>query len=455
MALTPLDSLRRRFRDASNRRSLDEIRHEVARAIRQAAEDADPETGSLSEGSQQLFDALKGLLGEIDSKVSRQALVDDLDTRAGAARPRDRTDRAFDSSLYGFSIRGMIAAAIGSPIPGLDLGRSMEISAELRARPGRQFQGFACPIEALSLRGDYARRLELRDITSTGSGGALVATTLDASRYIDALRARTVVRQAGAQVISGVVGDLDIPRLSQTAQVGWFLEGGTVTKSDQTFNRVSFRPKHCGAISTYSRNMLLQSTPDVEMVVRDDLSRLLALDMDRVALTGTGQGAEPLGIVNNPLCTKIAGTAYAYQENVNLRAALTGANVPLESIAFVGNSTIDAWSLSTTDGYSRPLGKSLVYLGLPDYTSNVCTFAGLPAGTPVLPAVTDPLIIGAWSDMFICFWSELDILPNATADSVYNTGAVMVRALLTADVNLRHPQSFAWADMQTPPVKPT
>jgi hypothetical protein len=57
--------------------------------------------------------------------------------------------------------------------------------------------------------------------------------------------------------------------------------------------------------------------------------------------------------------------------------------------------------------------------------------------------------------MIICFWSELDILPNATADSVYSTGAVMVRALMTADVNLRHPESFAWADMQTAPVKPT
>lgn len=458
MALSPLDDLRRRFRSATTRRALNELREATATAIRQAAEDVDPDDGGLSEGGQQLFDALRALLAEIDAKVSRQATLDDLDTRQAR---RDRADRGFDESLYAFSIRGMIASAIGSPIPGIDLGRSMEISQELRARAGRTFIGFPCPVEALSLRGDYARRLgafETRDITTTqpagGPGGNLIAQILDASRYIDALRARTVVRQAGAQVISNVVGNLNIPRMKQTGQVAWFAEGDNINKTDEQFDQVQFRPKHCGAISTYSRNMLLQATPDVEMLIRDDLSRLLALDMDRVALTGSGQGAEPLGVINNPLCTKIAATAFAYQNSVDLRAALTGKNVDLTSLAFVGNSQNDAWSLSTVDAMSRPLGKDLVYLGLPDYTSNVATFPGLPGGTPALSAVANPLIIGGWSDMIICYWSELDILPNALADSVYSTGAVMVRCLMTADVNLRHPEAFAWADMQTGPVIP-
>jgi HK97 family phage major capsid protein len=457
MALAPIDNLRRRFRDAATRRALDELRHDVARQIRQAAEDTDDD-GMMSEGSQGLFDALKQLLTEIDAKVSRQTVLDDLDTRA--ARPRDRADRAFDASLYDFSVRGMIAAAIGSPIPGLDIARSMEISHELRNRPGRAFQGFPCPIEALSLRADYARKLETRQeittvLPATGPGGNLIAQVLDASRYVDALRARTVVRQAGAQVISGVVGNLNIPRMKQFGQVQWFNEGDTILKTDESFDQVSFLPRHCGAISTYSRNLLLQATPDVEMIIRDDLSRLLALDMDRVALVGTGQGAEPLGIINNPACGTIAATVYAYQNQVDLRALLTGKNVPLESVGFIGNSQNDAWALSTLDAMARPLGKGLVYLGYPDYVSNVCTFAGLPAGTPVLPAAANPLICGAWSDMIITFWSELDILPNATADSVYSTGAVMVRALMTADVNLRHPESFSWANLAGPPVKPT
>jgi Phage capsid family len=446
MALAPLDDLRRRFRSAVNRRALDELRHDVARLIRQTAEDGTDDSGSLSDEAQQLFDALKQLLAEVDAKVSRQALVDDLDTRNAR---RDRADRRFDRSLFDYSIRGMILARMGSPIPGLDLGPSMEIAAELRNRPGRSFQGIPCPIEALSLRGDYARRLELRDITSTlpagGPGNNLIATTLSADRYIDALRARTVVRQAGAQVISGLVGDLDIPRMKQTAQVSWFAEGSNIARSDEAFDRIHFTPKHCAAIVAYSITMLLQATPDVEFLIRDDLSRLLALDLDRVSLVGSGVGAEPLGIINTPGVLKMPGTAFSYATNVAMRAELTGKNVPLESIAWIGNSVNDAYSLSAVDAMSRPFGKQLTYLGYPDYVSNVAT-AGVTSA--------NPLILGAWSDLQIAFWRELDLRASDQVQSAWDTGGVEVRAIMDADVNVRHPESFVWADMQTGPVIP-
>jgi hypothetical protein len=449
------DDLRRRLRDAGTRRALDELRADTARAIREAADDADPETGGMSEGSQQLFDALKTLLTEIDAKVSRQAVVDDLDTRSAR---RDRADRNYDRSLYEYSVRGMICQAIGSPVPGLDLGPSREIAEEMRRRPGRSFQGIPCPIEALSLRSGYARGLERRDTISTGlptggPGGNLIATNLDASRYVDALRARTVVRQAGAQVISGLVGNLDIPRMKQTAQVSWFAEGSNIARSDEQFDKISFTPKHCGAIVAYSINMLLQSTPDIEMIIRDDLSRLLALDLDRVALVGSGQGAEPLGITRNPAIAKITPTEFEYINNVAMRATLSGKNVPIESLGFIGNSRVDAWSLSALDAMSRPLGKSLVYMNYPDYTSNVCT-APAVTGPPALAAIVNPLVLGAWSDLFITFWRELDLRASDQVQSAWDTGGVEVRAIMDADVNVRHPESFVWQDVVTGPVLP-
>jgi hypothetical protein len=58
-----------------------------------------------------------------------------------------------------------------------------------------------------------------------------------------------------------------------------------------------------------------------------------------------------LGVIRNPACGTIAATAFAYQNSVDLRAQLTGKNVPLESLAFVGNSQVDAWSPSTVARY--------------------------------------------------------------------------------------------------------
>jgi hypothetical protein len=456
---TPLDTSRRRFRDSHTRRALDELRHEVARTIRQVGDqmdDAGGDDGGSDPELSALFAALRGLLDEIDSKISRNAVLDDLEARG--ARPRDRADRGFDTTLLEFSIRGMLAAAIGHPIPGLDLGRSVEISQELRRRTPVAPQGFWAPIEALYLERSYARKLERRDTISTGlpaggPGGSLIPLTLDAARYIDALRARTVVIQAGAQTINDLVGSLDIPKMKQTGQVAWFNEGDTISQSNEQFDRVSFRPKHCGSIISYSRNMLLQSTPSIEMIIRDDLSRLLALDMDRVAMTGSGEGAEPLGLARNPLVTKITPTDFEYLNNVELRRQICSKNVPLESLAFLGNSQVDAWSLSALDAMSRPLGRDLVFLGLPFYTSNIATAAAV-TGPPALPAILNPLFIGAWSEMYITYWSQLDLLANALSDTAFTTASVQVRALMTADVNVRHPEAFAWQDATTGPTLP-
>jgi Phage capsid family len=461
--LQPLDDFRRRFRDAHTRRALDELRHQVAAQIRQVADemdDAGAGDGSTDPELSALFAALRAILDDIDQKISRQAVIDDLDTRMQRGGARDRAGQRWDAGLAEFSLRGMIASAIGSPIAGLDLGRSLEISQELRMRAGgRSFVGFPAPIEALHLRASYARKLERRadtistDLPAAGPGGSLIPLVLDGSRYIDALRARTVVLGAGAQMISDLVGDLDIPRLKATGQVGWFREGEEIMETDQQFDRVSFRPKHCGSISSYSRNMLLQAqSPEIEMVIRDDLSRLLALELDRVALCGSGVGPEPLGIVRNPAVRRLPSVTFGYLDNVELRAMLSGSNVPLESLGFIGNSQIDAWSLSALDAVSRPLGKGIVYLGLPDYTSNVCTAAAIAA--PPAPAIDNPLILGAFGDLYLAAWSALDILPNALADSAYRRAAVLVRALMTVDVGVRHPESFAWQEVQNGPALP-
>jgi hypothetical protein len=462
--LQPLDDFRRRFRDAHTRRALDELRHQVAAQIRQVADqmdDAGDGDGSTDPELSALFAALRGILDDIDQKISRQAVIDDLDTRMQRGGARDRAGQRWDAGLAEFSLRGMIANAIGSPIAGLDLGRSLEISQELRMRAGgHSFVGFPAPIEALHLRASYARKLERRadtistDLPAAGPGGSLIPLVLDGSRYIDALRARTVVLGAGAQMISDLVGDLDIPRLKATGQVGWFREGEEIMETDQQFDRVSFRPKHCGSISSYSRNMLLQAqSPEIEMVIRDDLSRLLALDLDRVALCGSGQAAEPLGIVRNPAVRRLPSVTFGYLDNVELRAMLSGANVPLESLAFIGNSQIDAWSLSALDAMSRPLGKQLIYLGINDFVSNVCTARAVTGDNPA-PAIANPLILGAFGDLYLAAWSALDILPNALADSAYRRAAVLVRALMTVDVGLRHPESFAWQEVQQGPALP-
>lgn len=453
-ALPNVEQLRSAYRGAHTRRALQEVRQRITLAMRQADDAAaDTDDASLSSEAQAVFDGLKALLGELDAKIVRAAVLDDLDVRH---TPLDRADQGFSSSLQQFELRGMIAARIGAD-PGVDIGRSREISTELARRAvGRRIEGIAVPVQALSLRADYvARQYQTRDVSTTtpagGPGGALIATILQPDRYIDALRARTVIRQAGATVISDLRENIDLPKMQATAQVAWFNEGDNINFSNPAFETVPLRPKHVGAIVEFSRNMILQSSPDIEMIVRDDLSKLIALAIDQGALVGSGQAPEPLGICRAVAAT--AGNTFSYDQNVAMRQSLGSANVDLSSLAWIGNSQIEAWVLMTKDAASRPMGRDVVGLGYPYFISNIAT-APAVTGPPALPAIVNPLILCNASDIVLGAWSILDIMPNALAETPYSKGAVWVRAIATIDVALRYLEAFAWADITTAPVVP-
>ena len=58
-------------------------------------------------------------------------------------------------------------------------------------------------------------------------------------------------------------------------------------------------------------------------------------------------------------------------------------------------------------------------------------------------AICSALIFGDWSEVLIGLWSELDMLVNPFESTAYTKGNVMIRAMTSIDVKLRHPASFA------------
>ena len=261
-------------------RALKDVHFEAAKLMRQL--DDDGAGGALSGASAALFSELYTLCDEISGALARLDQLDAVDQ--ASFRPRYCSERAFDAKLINFPLHGMIMQRLGSPLPGVDLGEAQEQLQELERRANRKFNGFAAPLQMLAQRRRLATCADTisTDLPATGPGRNVIPLELDASRFVDALRAQPIVRQAGAQVISGLVGDLDIPRLKETGQVFWLTEGQRITQTDQKFDRINFRPKHCGSYSAYSRNMMLQSTPDIQGIIIDDLQRLLFLDVDRV-----------------------------------------------------------------------------------------------------------------------------------------------------------------------------
>lgn len=344
-----------------------------------------------------------------------------------------------------FSICKALVACTGKDWRNAGLERSM--SEAIAKKIGRDSAGFFVPMSIPMSRAAYA-------VGAPTTGGNLVATDLHASSFIELLRNKCQVINLGATMLTGLVGNVDIPRRSAATTAYWTAEAGTITESEGTFDKISLSPKTVAALSRYSRNMLLQSTPDIEMLVRSDLVEIIALAIDKAAISGPGTGNQPTGILNTSGIGSVVGGTNGLQitldHMLDLVAAVMNANAAGNSMGYLVNSKTQT-SLSklksSTGQYLWARGGEFTSIaermvdrinGYPVLQTNQLTSAGTKgSGTNLSTA-----IFGDWSSLTIGEWGVLEILPNPYGTG-FATGQVDIRAMQSVDIGLRHPESFA------------
>ncbi len=419
-------------------RSLLERRAAIAGELRQinnAAGDND-----LSPEQRARFDELKTDLCSLEERLARQSTLEDAERRMQGQPYGGTGDRNLDRELRSFSL----VRAIASQTPGLnvDAARERELSQEIARRAGRPFQGMAVPMSI------FHQPVEQRVLTTAapagGPGGNLVQTDLAGGQFIDILRKSLRVQQLGARVLSGLQGSLDIPRLKASATTGWVNENTALTASDHQFDKVSLTPKHCGAITELSRNMLQQPSVDVENLVRADFAAILAEAVDLAAINGSGTAPVPRGILNTSGIGSVAmgtnGGALTADAVRDLVGKVDDANAGEVSTAFLTNTKVKTAALKLKDGEGQYFGLDTVFPGAPVAFSNQVP-SNLTKGTS--SGVCSALIYGNWSDLILGYWGEFDLLINPYETTAYSKGNVQVRGLLTVDIAVRQAASFA------------
>jgi HK97 family phage major capsid protein/HK97 family phage prohead protease len=318
-------------------------------------------------------------------------------------------------------------------------GIEMEASRAVAKQLGREPQGLFVPRDVLK------RDLNIGTATA---GGNLVPTQHLAGDFIGLLRNRTRIVSLGARVLSDLRGNVAIPRQTGAGQAYWVAEGGAPTESQQAFDQVALSPKTVGGFTDYTRKMLLQASPDVEQLVRSDLAAVIALEIDRVAIHGSGAGNEPLGILNTAGIGSVAigtdGGAPTYAHIVDLLTAVAQDNADEGMLAFLTNSKVRGKLLKTekssgtglyvwesgTDGDGRMIGfRSAVSNQVP---SNLTKGTGTNLSA---------IIFGAWNNLLIGDWSGLDLMIDPY--TLGTSGGVRVIALHDVDVAVRHAEAFA------------
>lgn len=302
---------------------------------------------------------------------------------------------------------------------------------------GRTFRGnVQIPTEVLvAARGMDAKRA--LNVANGAQGGYTVDTDLRADSFIEVLRNKLLVKQLGATVLSGLEGDVAIPKQTGGATAYWITEGTDTTASQQTFGQVALRPKTVSAQTKLTRKLLLQSSLDIEALVRDDLAFRLAAAIDRAALKGSGSGAEPLGILNTTGIGSVSITThtFTFAKMVDLESELSVDNADLGKLAYLA-SAADRGRMKQTEKASS----TGIYIWGDGSAPGVGMVNGYTAYATNQLA-DDEVIFGNWGDLLIGEWGVLDLLVNPFTDDA--SGGVRITAFQDVDVAVRHAESFA------------
>lgn len=277
------------------------------------------------------------------------------------------------------------------------------------------------------------------------AGGNLVAENLLAANFIDLLRNRSALMgQNMATMLTGLIGDVAIPKQTGGATGYWLAESGTPTESQQTIGQVPLTPKTVGAYTDISRKLLQQSSIDVEAFVRGDLATVLGLAIDLAGIAGTGANNQPRGILNTVgIGSVIGGTngaAPTWANIVALESEVAAANADVGRLHYLTNALVRG-VLKTTEkasGTAQFVWNSNDVNGYTPIVSNQVP-SDLTKGSA--EDICSAIIFGNFADLLIGMWGGLDLLADPYTAST--SGTVRVVALQDADIAVRHAESFA------------
>ena len=299
-----------------------------------------------------------------------------------------------------------------------------ECSAAAAEAYGRNSQGLMLPPEVL-------REWNQRDLNTSDDAG-IVGQDFRGGDFIDALRNSSSVMSAGATLLRGLQGDVKIPKKTGTSTAAFVSSEGTaVAESEMTIGSVTMSPKTLGCFTDVTRQLLTQSSLDVENLIRNDIAQSMALAIDAGALEGSGTSGNPTGIKNTSGINTVtfAGANPTWAETVNMESQVAVDNALIGNLSYIMRAD-DYGTLKTTEKAS---GTAQFVV---DRDGRVNNYGVVVSNQPT----SGDHYFGNFSDLLVGFFGGLDIIVDPYTNS--SSGTVRVVGIQMIDVAVRNAVSF-------------
>ena len=260
-------------------------------------------------------------------------------------------------------------------------------------------------------------RRENRDMTASGTttttgdqGGMTVP--VEKRGLLDDFFNSSVMRLAGATVLEGLTGNLDLPRLIAGTAAAGKAENGTSDEVSPTTAMLQLTPKRLPAYIDISERLLLQSSVAIETILRGHLATQMGATQEAAFFHGTGTN-EASGIAGaSGIGSVVGGTnglAPTLANLIALETAVDTTNALLGNLSYVSNGQIRGKlkgtpKVASTDSRMLLDSDGLVNGYTPYFTNAVSRT--LTKGTSSLASA---IFFGNFADYVVGYWGGVSL----------------------------------------------
>ena len=349
------------------------------------------------------------------------------ENRAGARAPLVELSQ---TEQRRYSLRRALAVAAGLEAP---QSFESEVSQEIARHLPQSYQrkgGLFIPT--------VVSRAAL-DSHTPGRGAELVYE--QAGPFISALRKRALVLSLGARLLTGLVGNLGLPRQDTSGGAQWAADNPVADypQANLTLSQVPLKPRLLVSATTFTRQLLIQSTPSVDEVVAEDMAQSSAVALDLAAVHGSGTGNEPLGLyhIDDVAEVDFAG-APTLQKAVQMESAvaLADGETDISTAGYLTTPEVRERAKLTEE--FEGTGIRLWQNGrVNDHRAEATNQLAKDLGSG---SDEHACVYGIWSELVVGEWGAIEVLANPY--TLAAKGLVQVTGFYLADVAPRHPESF-------------
>lgn len=376
-------------------RTISDIQADVRAAL-----DKVKKLDATSEEGVQASAELKRLMQELDqakaAEAAEQALV------AEKIRKEEKKGN-------GFSFLRFIQGAASGHMDGLEAEMAAEGAKEY-ARNGFHSNpnGYVIPSAA------FQRAASGQKAGTAADGGNLVITE---QHYVDDVNERLTVRKMGATVLTDLVGNVDLPSVGGVT-FSFVNEGVSGTAKKASVAKVTLTPTGIRGFMATTRDLIKQSSLNVEQILRDRIVAAEAACIDKAALAAIVSAATS------------AGTSFSFANLVAMETAINAANANRGKMGYILPST--DWGLAKTTVKASGI-PSFILEGDDRINGYRADFSNqFAANTP---------IFGNFEDLYIGRWGGVEILVDPF--TLGDTGEIKLQLFSYADVKVALAKSFS------------